>query len=105
MRHYNLNAAINLAGVAQLELHRSIAEDWFFNKEHAPVARTTRQQMLRTLKHEIPAQMRETNEVGLCLSVFLLRQHEFTCPVVNKLVPGPFDTNPPRRARDAAKLF
>src|SRR5690348_14025158 len=60
--HHNVNSRIRLP---HIEAHRAVPEDWFFNKEDAMLSGTTRQKMLWALIHEIPAQVREDDQICL----------------------------------------
>ena len=66
VRHNHAHARVCFA---QFEPHRSVSKDRFFDKEHASLARATRQQMLRTLVNKIPTQMREANEICRLVAV------------------------------------
>jgi hypothetical protein len=46
-----------------IEARRSGRIDWFFYEEHAMRACTTREEMLRALKDEIPAQVRQADNI------------------------------------------
>ena len=54
------------AVLAHLDLRpqRSIAEQRLFNKEHAALQGAAGQQVLRALKHQIPTEMRDHDEIA-----------------------------------------
>jgi hypothetical protein len=48
---------------ARLESRIASIEHGLFDVEHAAVSRGASQKVLRPLKHEVPSQMRETDEI------------------------------------------
>jgi len=77
MRDNNFQISFAFTNV---QAHRAVIENGFFNKEDAPILSAALQQVLRTLIDEIPTQMRKDNQVGFsCPGVWslIISVHEF----------------------------
>jgi hypothetical protein len=62
MRHHDVDAAIFRDGQPRIRTGVGVVER-FFDEEHAPLFGAAGHQMLRTLKHEVPPEMRKANQI------------------------------------------